>query len=62
MRMRTGSMPPPPAAIDVRPAPSTPGAEHPMSESVLLFPYLDVAMRAVAVLILCALPLLLMSD
>ena len=33
-----------------------------MSEPVLLFPYLDIAMRAVAVLILCALPLLLMPE
>lgn len=31
-----------------------------MSETpVLLFPYLDVAMRAVAILILCALPVVL---
>lgn len=31
-----------------------------MSDIPLLFPYLDVAMRVIAVLILCALPLLLM--
>ena len=31
-----------------------------MLETPLLFPYLDFAMRAVAVLILCALPVLLM--
>lgn len=31
-----------------------------MSEATLLFPYIDVAMRVVAVLILCALPILLM--
>lgn len=31
-----------------------------MSESLQLFPYIDIAMRAVAVLILCALPVLLL--
>jgi hypothetical protein len=31
-----------------------------MPEAPLLFPYLDVAMRAIAILILCALPVVLM--
>jgi hypothetical protein len=33
-----------------------------MSHGPMLFPYLDVAMRAIAVLILCVLPVLLVAP
>jgi hypothetical protein len=33
-----------------------------MSETPLLFPFFDVAMRAIAILIPCALPLVLMPE